>query len=202
MAARTRYVQEYVTQASDPRRARRPWTLRHPQALLNVQLLRTEFRSNLQHGTRRRLDSGTWPCQAVMRHGEGGAPAVRRRGRVSAWRTVSQSRTCMPWLPRPDSCARNRARAIEFDSSTPSARLNGGRQPLTRRLPRLWISSPQWQPHARLTWAESYYHELRKAKANSCSRAQETTPSRHTHLPHSTHRYPIPPLRPHHMQMV
>jgi hypothetical protein len=30
------------------------------------------------HGTRRRLDSGTWSSQAVMRQSDGGVPAVRR----------------------------------------------------------------------------------------------------------------------------
>ena len=35
------------------------------------------FAVTCSHGTRRRLDSGTWSSQAVMRQGEGGAPAVR-----------------------------------------------------------------------------------------------------------------------------
>ena len=35
------------------------------------------FAVTCSHGTRRRLDSGTWSSQAVMRQDEGGAPAVR-----------------------------------------------------------------------------------------------------------------------------
>lgn len=42
------------------------------------------FAVTCSHGTRRRLDSGTWSSQSVMRQNEGGAPAVRWWRRESA----------------------------------------------------------------------------------------------------------------------
>jgi hypothetical protein len=69
MATRTRYVQEYVTQERDQRRAGRSWKPPRPQGLIAVQLLRTEFRSDLQprHETPARLRYLVWPSRHATR---------------------------------------------------------------------------------------------------------------------------------------
>jgi hypothetical protein len=74
MATRTRYVQEYVTQKRDQRRAEGPGSHHALRALLLCSCCERNFAVTCSHGTRRRLGSGTWSGQAVMRHDGGGAP--------------------------------------------------------------------------------------------------------------------------------